>query len=123
MGTGLPDRYAHGGPSLVESVVPGAVLEPAGDASPAALRARGRFADLAAVAAFPRRPDGAASAPGLVIHGSRDPMVSFSHARSALEWLPSARLVTVRDAGHLLPLTHPHLGRLITQFLAPLGSA
>ena len=91
--------------------------------APAGLRAQGRFADLAAVAAFPRRPDGAASAPGLVIHGLRDPMVSFSHARTALEWLPGARLVTVRDAGHLLPLTHPHLGRVITRFLAPLGSA
>lgn len=90
--------------------------------APAALRAQGRFADLAAVAALPLRPDAAAGAPGLVIHGLRDPMVPFSHARSALEWLPGARLVSVRDAGHLLPLTHPHLGRVVTTFLATLGS-
>jgi pimeloyl-ACP methyl ester carboxylesterase len=97
-----------------------AFLEMLATGAPAALRAQGRFADLLAVAAFPHRPDGAARAPGLVIHGLRDPMVSISHAYASLEWLPGARLVAVRDAGHLLPLTHPHLGRVITRFLAQL---
>jgi 2-hydroxy-6-oxonona-2,4-dienedioate hydrolase len=99
-----------------------AYVEMLATGAPASLRVEGRFADLAAVATFPRRPDGAAQVPGLVIHGLRDPMVPISHARSALDWLPGARLVTVRDAGHLLPLTHPHLGRVITRFLGPLGA-
>jgi pimeloyl-ACP methyl ester carboxylesterase len=84
---------------------------------PAGTRAAGRAADLLAVARFPRRPDAASPVPALVLHAPRDPAVPFSHARVACQWFPRAVLVPVRDGRHLLPLTHPHLGRVISRFL------
>ena len=85
---------------------------------PAGTRAAGRAADLLAVARFPRRPDAESPMPALVLHAPRDPAVPFSHARVACQWFRRAVLVTVPDGRHLLPLTHPHLGRVISRFLS-----
>lgn len=85
---------------------------------PARSRAAGRTADLLAVATFPRQPDATSPLPALVLHAPRDPAVPFSHARASCRWFPQAVLVPVRDGRHLLPLTHPHLGRVISRFLS-----
>lgn len=44
--------------------------------------------------------------PALVIHGERDALVPVGAARFLAEALPRARLTTMADAGHALPLTH-----------------
>lgn len=85
--------------------------------SPAAPRATGRALDLRNLARFPAAPRATLPLPALVVHGRTDPAVPFSHALNSLGWLPRAELVAVPDGGHLLPLTHPHLGRLISRFL------
>ncbi|WP_176522966.1 alpha/beta fold hydrolase [Blastococcus aggregatus] len=46
-------------------------------------------------------------APTLLLHGSADPEVPQDEIRELLSVLPDGELVTVPDAGHMLPLTHP----------------
>jgi pimeloyl-ACP methyl ester carboxylesterase len=43
------------------------------------------------------------TAPTLVIHGNRDPMVAPSGGRATARAIPGARLVTIRGMGHDLP--------------------
>lgn len=45
------------------------------------------------------------TAPTLVIHGTDDPDVSFSHAESAARRIPGAKLVPVEGGGHLIVIT------------------
>jgi pimeloyl-ACP methyl ester carboxylesterase len=47
--------------------------------------------------------------PTLLVHGSADPEVPEDETRALLSVLPDGELVTVPDAGHMLPLTHPDL--------------
>jgi pimeloyl-ACP methyl ester carboxylesterase len=64
--------------------------------------------DLAACEAFDReaevraaRTTGALAMPVLVIHGTADRMIPFSHAEMLAEHLPAARLVALEGVGHL----------------------
>ncbi|WP_116451853.1 alpha/beta fold hydrolase [Blastococcus litoris] len=45
--------------------------------------------------------------PTLLVHGSADPEVPAEEIRELLSVLADGELVTVPDAGHMLPLTHP----------------
>lgn len=52
-------------------------------------------------------------APTLLVHGSADPEVPSGEIRDLLSVLPDGELVTVPDAGHMLPFTHPDV--VVTQ--------
>ena len=63
-------------------------------------------------------------APTLLVHGSADPEVPGDEIRELLSVLPDGELVTVPDAGHMLPLTHPEV--VVTQvsrWMGRVGSA
>jgi pimeloyl-ACP methyl ester carboxylesterase len=50
---------------------------------------------------------GAVSAPTVVVHGQRDPIVPLARARETAAAIDRSRLVVVPGAGHLLPLEAP----------------
>jgi pimeloyl-ACP methyl ester carboxylesterase len=56
--------------------------------------------------------------PALIVHGAEDRLVPAAHGRRYAELLPSARLVDVAGAGHLLTLERPaELARLTREWL------
>ncbi len=42
-------------------------------------------------------------APTLVVHGTEDPILSYSHGAATADAIPGARLLTLEDVGHDLP--------------------
>jgi len=63
---------------------------------------------FAAVAATPSRRErlGRITAPTLVVHGEQDPCLPIEHGRALAKAIPGAKLVTIREMGHML---HPSL--------------
>jgi pimeloyl-ACP methyl ester carboxylesterase len=56
------------------------------------------------------------TAPTVVVHGTRDLVVSVSSSRQLVEQIPGARLELLHGAGHLLPHRHPEkLAAVIAQ--------
>ncbi len=41
--------------------------------------------------------------PTLVVHGTEDPILSYSHGAATADAIPGARLLTLEDVGHDLP--------------------
>lgn len=59
--------------------------------------------------------------PTLWVRGDRDTLVGAAEMAAAAAAAPGSRLVTVRDAGHIVGYDQPdELVRLVTEFLAPL---
>lgn len=66
--------------------------------------------------------------PGLVLHGDRDPEVPASEARELADALPDGELVTLKGAGHMVPLTRPddvthHVRRWVSSTRGTLAQA
>jgi pimeloyl-ACP methyl ester carboxylesterase len=47
--------------------------------------------------------------PGLIIQGTNDRLVPYAVGRELDRSMPHSRLVTVKNGGHMLPITHPTL--------------
>jgi pimeloyl-ACP methyl ester carboxylesterase len=73
---------------------------------PIGLRKQGMSNDLKQASALPVDSLDTISAPTLVVHGTHDPVVPFSHAQFVLDTLPHAELVTVAGGDHFCVVTH-----------------
>lgn len=47
------------------------------------------------------------TAPALIVHGERDSLQPFTHARNSADGIPDAQLIAFEDAGHML-VEHEH---------------
>ena len=73
-----------------------------------------QFSDL-------RLPLGEISVPTLIIHGTADVNVPFSHAKLLAAEIPNARLHAITDADHMMPFSHDEeFEAAIVDFLARL---
>lgn len=55
--------------------------------------------------------------PTLVVHGTDDPIVPFSHGATVAERVPNAELLNIPKGGHMFMLTHPDTASQLTGFL------
>jgi pimeloyl-ACP methyl ester carboxylesterase len=60
---------------------------------------------------------GRISAPTLIVHGERDSLQPFTHARYAADGIPDARLATFADAGHMLVEHEREIRATVGRFL------
>jgi pimeloyl-ACP methyl ester carboxylesterase len=66
-----------------------------------------------------RRGLAAISCPVLLIHGRADAIATREHQQEMLDVIPDARLETVADSGHMIPLERPEqVNALLRDFLA-----
>jgi pimeloyl-ACP methyl ester carboxylesterase len=92
-----PDR-------AMEAALTGDLRQMARDTGPEAFKRQQR--------AIMSRPDSrpglrAITCPVLLIHGRADAIASWEHQQEMLDVLPDARLETVEDSGHMIPLERP----------------
>ena len=82
------------------------------------LRKVGLHNDIEQLTSMPEYDLGRITAPTLVMHGSADELVPFSHARLIAKKVANAVLVKVKGGGHLFFATHKEkVVPLVTQFL------
>ena len=82
------------------------------------LRKIGLQNDMEQLTSMPEYDLGRISAPALVMHGSADELVSFSHARLIAKKVSNAVLVKVKGGGHLFFATHKEkVVPVVIQFL------
>jgi pimeloyl-ACP methyl ester carboxylesterase len=85
---------------------------------PFARRRAGAENDSAQDAVLPALPFQAVRCPTLILHGTRDTIVPFSHAEAAHAQIPGSRLVSY-DAGHTLWFAkHREVAAVMDAFLA-----
>jgi 3-oxoadipate enol-lactonase len=56
-------------------------------------------------------------APTLVVHGTEDRMIPVENGRMIAARIPGARLIELRDTGHLYPTEAPHVDEEISAFM------
>jgi pimeloyl-ACP methyl ester carboxylesterase len=103
--------FAAANPHLVDKAVEVALQKPT---VPAAM-----MRQLAAIlrwSSWDRLPD--IKTPTLVVHGDADPLVPYANGVAITERIPGARLVTLPNVGHLVPMEAPvALYQAVTEFL------
>lgn len=84
-------------------------------------RLPGTMNDTAQFAQMAPIPFDAISAPALVIHGTGDRVVAFSHAQAAAEGMPKAELFAIPGGEHVVLFSHlDEMRKRTAQFLARL---
>lgn len=109
--------FATGSPHVIEMAIAMALEKPT---SPAAM-----MRQIGAVmrwSAWDRLPE--VKVPTLVVHGDADPLVPYANGVAIAGRIPGARLVTLPNVGHMVPMEAPErLYQEVHAFLGEEGSA
>lgn len=86
---------------------------------PFAARDAGRRSDSEQYARLPRWPLAQIACPTLIVHGTADPTVPFTHAQFAHEQIAGSQLEAFEGGDHFISITHStQIDALVARFVA-----